>query len=98
MHDACPRVARRSAVADERTQAPTRLPLCECSDAVLVLLYLAGWTHRDVSVGNIIVVQRDGSFHGKLSDLEYAKKFTEMKISADPKTVCSPSILSPNLT
>ena len=25
---------------------------------------------------------------GKLSDLEYAKEFDDIKVSADPKTVC----------
>ena len=55
----------------------------------LVLLYLAGWTHRDVSAGNIIVI-KDGRNRprGKLSDLEYAKEFTDESSSADPKTVC----------
>jgi hypothetical protein len=63
----------------------------------LVLLYLAKWTHRDVSVGNIIVVEIDGSVRGKLSDLEYAKKFSDETFSVDPKTVCFPYILTLNL-
>jgi len=51
-------------------------------------MYLAGWTHRDVSTGNIIVIEREGgSQRGKLSDLEYAKEFDSSTRSADPKTV-----------
>jgi len=52
----------------------------------LVLLYHAGWNHRDISAGNIIVVENNGSVRGKLSDLEYAKKFDDASFSADPKT------------
>lgn len=64
----------------------------------LVLLYLANWTHRDISAGNIIVVEIDGRARGKLSDLEYAKHFEDNTFSADPKTVCFLSILCLNLT
>jgi serine/threonine protein kinase len=63
----------------------------------LVLLYLAGWTHGDISPGNIIIVEKGGRVRGKLSDLEYAKAFTDTKFSADPKTVCFPYILLPSL-
>ncbi|KAF7762407.1 hypothetical protein Agabi119p4_9000 [Agaricus bisporus var. burnettii] len=53
----------------------------------LTLLYLAGYVHRDVSIGNIILVDSsDGVPRGKLSDLEYAKVFQEGEPSADPKT------------
>ncbi|EKM74124.1 hypothetical protein AGABI1DRAFT_95858, partial [Agaricus bisporus var. burnettii JB137-S8] len=53
----------------------------------LTLLYLAGYVHRDVSIGNIILVDSsDGIPRGKLSDLEYAKVFQEGEPSADPKT------------
>ncbi|KAF5364011.1 hypothetical protein D9756_001068 [Leucocoprinus leucothites] len=53
----------------------------------LVLLFLANWVHRDVSTGNIIMVEKNGRIYGKLSDLEYAKEFTSDKApSTDPKT------------
>ncbi|KAF7776856.1 hypothetical protein Agabi119p4_5249 [Agaricus bisporus var. burnettii] len=53
----------------------------------LVLMYLAGWMHRDISAGNIIMVERGSDlFKGKLSDLEYAKEFRDVKGSPDPKT------------
>ncbi|KAF7776468.1 hypothetical protein Agabi119p4_4861 [Agaricus bisporus var. burnettii] len=53
----------------------------------LVLMYLAGWMHRDISVGNIIVVERGSDlFKGKLSDLEYAREFRDVNGSRDPKT------------
>ncbi len=37
----------------------------------LVLLYLAEWTHRDVSAGNIIVIGDGDLARGKLGDLKY---------------------------
>jgi hypothetical protein len=53
-------------------------------------MYLAGWVHRDISAGNIIVVmQPGGKPRGKLSDLEYAKSCDDESGSIDPKTVCS---------
>ncbi|KXN88359.1 hypothetical protein AN958_07504 [Leucoagaricus sp. SymC.cos] len=54
----------------------------------LVLLLLAGYVHRDISPGNIILVpQPDNSFVASLSDLEYAKRVdTNRPASTDPKT------------
>ncbi|KAF5363407.1 hypothetical protein D9756_001071 [Leucocoprinus leucothites] len=53
----------------------------------LVLLFLANWMHRDVSTGNIIVIEKNGKVSGKLSDLEYAKEFCSDQAPAkDPKT------------
>lgn len=59
----------------------------------LVLLYLAKWTHRDISAGNIIIVEIDGSVRGKLNDLEYAQEFSDENFGVDPKPVCFPYIL-----
>ena len=51
--------------------------------SALVLLFLAGWVHRDISTGNIIVVEDDlGNAHGYLSDLEYAKKLSTEKFGS----------------
>ncbi|KAF5363267.1 hypothetical protein D9756_001093 [Leucocoprinus leucothites] len=53
----------------------------------LVLMFLAGWVHRDVSTGNIIVVNVGGHVRGLLSDLEYAREFGRInKGASDPKT------------
>ncbi|KAF7776854.1 hypothetical protein Agabi119p4_5247 [Agaricus bisporus var. burnettii] len=53
----------------------------------LVLMYLAGWMHRDVSAGNIIAVKRPGGKSGgRISDLEYAKHYRDESASLDPKT------------
>ncbi|KAF9441182.1 hypothetical protein P691DRAFT_739850 [Macrolepiota fuliginosa MF-IS2] len=52
----------------------------------LILLYLARWVHRDVSVGNIILVVDENGVRGKLSDLEYAKEFGANSAGGDPKT------------
>ena len=54
----------------------------------LFLMFLAGWVHRDISVGNILAVRADdGSWKVKLADLEYAKKFPSETGSPEPKTV-----------
>lgn len=34
-------------------------------------MHTAGWLHRDISIGNILI---DESGHGRLVDLEYAKR------------------------
>ncbi|KAF5363266.1 hypothetical protein D9756_001092 [Leucocoprinus leucothites] len=53
----------------------------------LVLMFLAGWVHRDVSTGNIIVMNTGGRVRGLLSDLEYAREFDRInKGASDPKT------------
>ena len=55
----------------------------------LVLLFLAKWVHRDISTGNIIVVEDDnGCIRGFLSDLEYARAMSNESSRSDPKTVC----------
>ncbi|KAF7775873.1 hypothetical protein Agabi119p4_4266 [Agaricus bisporus var. burnettii] len=41
----------------------------------LALLFLAGWVHRDVSEGNIILVRDEHGVRAKLNDLEYARPF-----------------------
>ncbi|EKM75059.1 hypothetical protein AGABI1DRAFT_132597 [Agaricus bisporus var. burnettii JB137-S8] len=52
----------------------------------LVLMYLAGWMHRDVSAGNIIAVKRPGGkLGGKLSDLEFAKHYRDENASSGTK-------------
>lgn len=45
-------------------------------------MHKSGWVHRDISLGNILVV--DGV--AKLSDLEYATRNTEQKELG--RTVC----------
>jgi len=47
-------------------------------------LFLAGWVHRDLSTGNIIVVENNGCVQG----FEYAKATSNQSSSSDPKTVC----------
>ena len=44
--------------------------------------------HRDISTGNIIVVEDNGCIRGFLSDFEYAKAMNNQSASSDPKTVC----------
>jgi ABC-type siderophore export system fused ATPase/permease subunit len=54
----------------------------------LILLYMAGYIHRDVSIGNIIMVKdSNGNIIGKLSDMEFAKRFDSDQSNPDLKTV-----------
>ena len=48
-------------------------------------LYARGWIHRDISVGNILIV--DGQV--KISDLEYAKMYMDMSLPHSIRTVRS---------
>lgn len=52
--------------------------------AALGLLHRAGWVHRDISKGNIMV---DDSGHARLADLEYAKLMDDENIP-DLQVVC----------
>ncbi len=55
----------------------------------LILMLLEKWVHRDISVGNIILVKNeDGQWTGRVSDLEYAREFDSTSSGhKDPKTV-----------
>ena len=46
---------------------------------------LAGYVHRDISGGNCMWYRTGG--RGKISDLEFAKPYTQMACH-DPRTVC----------
>jgi serine/threonine protein kinase len=49
---------------------------------------MAGYIHRDISTGNIIMVKDSNrKITGKLSDMEFAKRFDCSQSSPDPKTV-----------
>ncbi|KAF5324780.1 hypothetical protein D9611_004064 [Ephemerocybe angulata] len=53
----------------------------------LLLMFCAGWVHRDISDGNILATEVDGQWIAKLSDLEYAKKVSSnLQRSPEPKT------------
>ncbi|KAF8870816.1 hypothetical protein BD779DRAFT_509185 [Infundibulicybe gibba] len=65
-------------------QAITRATV-DCLTA-LQLLYCAGWVHRDISSGNILAYEVEGTVRGKLADLEYAKKFASTPRCSDPRT------------
>ncbi|KAJ2937064.1 hypothetical protein H1R20_g27, partial [Candolleomyces eurysporus] len=53
---------------------------------VLLLMFCAGWVHRDISTGNILAILQPKGWSVRLSDLEFAKKFPpETPASFDPK-------------
>ncbi|KAF6754776.1 hypothetical protein DFP72DRAFT_1009369 [Ephemerocybe angulata] len=59
------------------------------ASAVLILMFCAGWIHRDISTGNVLAMKEsDGKWLLKLADLEYAKEFPSpgQKARADWKT------------
>ncbi|KAF6758220.1 hypothetical protein DFP72DRAFT_188949 [Ephemerocybe angulata] len=80
----------------------------------LLLMFCAGWVHRDISDGNVLATEVDGKWIAKLSDLEYAKKVPwNVQRSPEPKTgtpyfmayeiqssnfICPPAPLPPTLT
>lgn len=54
-----------------------------------LLMFCAGWVHRDISSGNILAF-RDFDGHAwrvQVADLEYARKFAQQGHGSDPKTV-----------
>ncbi|KAF9441705.1 hypothetical protein P691DRAFT_765988 [Macrolepiota fuliginosa MF-IS2] len=52
----------------------------------LVILFIAGRLHRDISTGNILIFVDGETVTGKLSDLEYVKEFGLTTAHSDPKT------------
>ncbi|KAJ8502534.1 hypothetical protein ONZ45_g11667 [Pleurotus djamor] len=55
----------------------------------LRVMFCAGWVHRDISSGNVLAFKREGSMLGKVSDLEYARRYppdATYQAAADPKT------------
>ncbi|KAG8728523.1 hypothetical protein FRC11_010883, partial [Ceratobasidium sp. 423] len=49
-------------------------------------MHLSGYVHRDVSSGNILLVDPQGNKRGVIMDLEYAKKMDDMSEPHDVKT------------
>lgn len=71
-----------------RLGVSVKSPVTNAVYPALIIMYLAGWVHRDISGGNILwYVDQTGCGRGILSDLEYAKKPALEGGSADPKTV-----------
>ena len=52
-------------------------------------MHRAGYVHRDISTGNILVYYGSGGkVQVKISDLEYMRKMTDLSSSGEVKTVC----------
>ncbi|KAF5324798.1 hypothetical protein D9611_004066 [Ephemerocybe angulata] len=51
----------------------------------LLIMFCAGWVHRDISDGNILAIEAGGKWAAKLADLEFAKKLSPNAGSPDPK-------------
>ncbi|PPR03665.1 hypothetical protein CVT24_007779 [Panaeolus cyanescens] len=52
----------------------------------LLLLFCAGWVHRDLSTGNIMAYETGNKLQVKICDLEYAQRFGKGEGSNEPKT------------
>lgn len=53
----------------------------------LRFVHSAGWVHRDISTGNILI---DSHGNTKLADFEYAKKLDDNEGGHEIRTVCFP--------
>ncbi|KAF6758217.1 hypothetical protein DFP72DRAFT_1043790 [Ephemerocybe angulata] len=42
----------------------------------LLIMFCAGWVHRDISDGNILAIEKNGKWEVRLADLEFAKKLS----------------------
>ncbi|KAJ3543489.1 hypothetical protein NM688_g5850 [Phlebia brevispora] len=62
---------------DLSTPLPVVLSVLAQVCAALKLLHQAGWVHRDISLGNMMV---DESGHARLADLEYVKRMGDESI------------------
>ncbi|PPQ84865.1 hypothetical protein CVT24_013151, partial [Panaeolus cyanescens] len=62
------------------------MDVLEDSVVGLLLLFCAGWVHRDLSTGNIMAYETGNKLQVKLCDLEYAQRFGKGEGSNDPKT------------
>lgn len=55
----------------------------------LLLMFCAGWVHRDVSTGNVLARKSTKGWQVQLADFEYAKRYSysECQLLSDPKIV-----------
>lgn len=57
--------------------------------SAFLLMYCAGWVHRDISCGNIMALKEAGKWVVKVADLEFAQpfNFSPGTAASDPATV-----------
>ena len=73
---------------------PRHLPSLTQFNPALRALLKAGYIHRDLSVGNVLLVKEgEKEVHGRLIDLEYAKLFPDPSVQSHDGRTVSPSIL-----
>ncbi|KAJ3575711.1 hypothetical protein NP233_g914 [Leucocoprinus birnbaumii] len=73
----------------EAEDLPSSFTAIKDTFIALVLLFLAGWVHCDISAGNIILVKdAHGRVSGRLSDFEYARESEQVgqSVSMNAKT------------
>ncbi|KAF5334181.1 hypothetical protein D9611_014510 [Ephemerocybe angulata] len=67
--DVCTRVSHVPSLGDAMT-------VLRQTSTVLLLMFCAGWVHRDISTGNILAIEEANTgWSLQLADLEYAKPF-----------------------
>ncbi|KAG2008896.1 other/FunK1 protein kinase [Coprinopsis cinerea AmutBmut pab1-1] len=62
----------------------------------LRLMFCAGWVHRDVSIGNILAFRPspEAPWQGKLTDLEFARKFPDTNIVREDNPIGTPYFMA----
>ncbi|KAF6754781.1 hypothetical protein DFP72DRAFT_1009374 [Ephemerocybe angulata] len=81
--DVCTRVSHVPVLGDA-------VDIIHQASIVLILMFCAGWIHRDISTGNLLAIAENGEgWVLKLADLEYAKAFppTTQRARGNWKTV-----------
>ncbi|KAF6754772.1 hypothetical protein DFP72DRAFT_1170076 [Ephemerocybe angulata] len=70
--DVCTRVSHVPSLGDAMT-------VLRQASTVLLLMFCAGWVHRDISTGNILAIEEANTgWSLQLADLEYAKPFPNL--------------------
>ncbi|KAF4614574.1 hypothetical protein D9613_002438 [Agrocybe pediades] len=80
--DVCERVSRLPTLGDV-------MDVMHQATLGLILMFCAGWVHRDISDGNILAIRdaKTQEWRVRISDLEYARKFPrDEPASPDPGT------------
>ncbi|KAF6758218.1 hypothetical protein DFP72DRAFT_1005945 [Ephemerocybe angulata] len=60
----------------------------------LLIMFCAGWVHRDISDGNVLAIKVDGKWSVRLADLEFAKKCSPKLATSPDATIGTPYFIA----